>query len=344
VPGSTSGRSERIVDERILDARCEGEQLVVQQLDRNGRRQRELPWSATATFPLLARLVAQHGRRPLAPTTVYDPANDELTTRAILGGGDRSVRSAGAALTVSEFVETAGELRNTLWLDAAGRTLRRELAGPALVAMRSSSDSAPRMAGATRIAAAQVTEAGGTFSCWIPNPGWEPVSETPAGRIALSGPLPGAQISITRLDHLEPNAPLSTAADAVGNWFLLLQPGLRWESRSVVTRKGRDTVRLVASGKDTRAIVEVTSLGDGFVVASCLAPRANWAELEADFEFALRSVELGAQAVAPQLQGPVQRRATAEAATRPAAAAPVEAASPRPAARSLPRVRVPIGS
>lgn len=348
VPNQPTGRNERVVEERILEGRCDGDQLVLSRLDRNGRSERRLPWPAGATFPLLARLQALHEHRSVPVTTMYDPLHDELLTRGLEAPKVRAVRWDGEPQKVTELVDdAAGAQRNAAWYDQRGGTLRRELAGPSLVAVRSAAESAPRAASGSRIASSFVVAGGDTFACWLPNPSWVPIDDLPEGRLVLQGPHPGTSIAVTRLDHLEPGTALTTAADAVANWFLLLHPELRFESRQSSSHKGRDTLRLVAQGRDLRATVDVLPHGEAFVVVSCVAPRAVWSELVGDFEFAVRTLELDAAAIAPRLQGPVQRRAEAAEASagrravgRPTAGEPTGSPS-RARAGKLPLVRVP---
>jgi hypothetical protein len=104
---------------------------------------------------------------------------------------------------------------------------------------------------------------------------------------------------------------------------------------------------LVAQGRELRATVDVLPQGDAFVVVSCVAPRTLWPELVGDFEFAVRGLELDAAAIAPRLQGPVQRRveaaeaAAGRAAPGRATAGDLSGARGRPATGKLPIVRVP---
>ena len=343
VPGESHGQADRVVDERIIEGTVQGSTLHVQQLDHAGRRERDLPWSPQHTFPLLARAVARHSGAALPATTMYDPANDEVVQRAIDAARPRRVTWDGKPLEITEFAESSSSGRNSVWLDATAQTLRRELAGPALVAVRSEADSARRLAGGVSIPSSFVVEAGGTFACWRPNPCWNVVDEVPAGRLVLTGPVAGSSIAITRIDHLEPGAPLSTAADAVENWFLLLHPELRFESRSAGQVKGRDSIRLTAAGKLLRAVVDVVPQEDRFLVLVCIAGREAWDELGPDFDFVARSLELDAQAIQPRLQGPVKRQEAREKGpSGRGSELPTPKAEPSAEpARKLPLVRVP---
>src|SRR5690606_18029294 len=95
-------------------------------------------------------------------------------------------------------------------------------------------------------------------------------------------------------------------------------------------------VRLFADGRRTRASIDVVAHGAGFLAIVCHAPRAAWDELQPDFDFVARSVELDAAAIAPRLQGPLEARQPRAPAPSPSAQKP--AAEPP---RELPRVRVP---
>jgi len=73
-----SGQSDRIVDERIVEATCRGADLLVVRLDRSGRRERTLGWTPTTTFPLLARAVARVRGAAVQGVAMFDPATEEL--------------------------------------------------------------------------------------------------------------------------------------------------------------------------------------------------------------------------------------------------------------------------
>ncbi len=344
------GQHDRVVDERIVEATCHGELLVVQRLDRNGRHERTLAWPAGASFPLLARALARATGGTFGAATLFDPATEEIVARAYDGSRQRSVVVDGKTVQVTEVCETSRNGRNAEWLDASARTLRRELAGPALVAVPSSASLARGMVGGA-IAAAIVAAADHDFGLWVPNPAWTVQEGVPAARIALECAAHGASISLSRLDHLEHGTALDVAADAVANWFVLLQPELRVVARGPGTVRDRTTVQLQAEGTRagvaSRATVDVIPHHDGFLVLVCVAPTAAWQELAADFAFLRRSVELQRQSLAPRLQGPLAE-GSEEPVTRGSREAPRAAAPAMPrepgSRRTQPVVRVPAGS
>src|SRR5690606_11185593 len=81
---------------------------------------------------------------------------------------------------------TGATRANREWVDANLKIVRREIAGPALVAVPSSAESARSAVGVSSIDSAIVAEADGRFALWIPNPGWQSVEPMPAGHLMLT--------------------------------------------------------------------------------------------------------------------------------------------------------------
>jgi hypothetical protein len=345
---AAAAHSERIVEERIVEAKAGGDRLHVQRLDRTGRHERQLEWAAGATFPLLARTLARHTGKPVVATRAFDPAIEELVTCNFSGARQRLVTLDGSATQVTEIAETTATSRNSTWIDANLQTVRRELAGPSLVALQSNADSARFAVGGVRVASAVVSEQGGEFGLWVPNPAWQLQEGIPQGQVVLSCEAHGASISLTRLDHFEPDTSLEAAAEAVGRWFALLHPGLKVDGSSMITIRDRKAVQMLAKGgsakKQMRAEIDVMAHQGQFLALVCLAPAPAWDELAADFEFLRRSIELSPQALSPTLQGPLARTKSG-AAEAPGNAGPApkqEVASPpaKPTGRQ-PIVRIP---
>lgn len=350
--GDAGGQQERVVDERIVEAECRGDALVVTRIDRHGRRERTLPWSPTHSFPLLARTLARARRATVARAELFDPAGEELVVRSYDGSRLRSIARDGKVVQITEVRESGNGPRNHEWVDANARTLRRELAGPALVAVAADAEPARRSLGAT--APAVVAEAGNAFGLWVPNPAWTPATELPAGSLALHCETHGASATLLRIDHLEPGAALDSAVEAVANAFRLTHPGAQIVARRHGRLRDRASAQLVATwklGKEPmRATVDVAPLADTHVVFTCAAPERAWEELAADFDFLRAGVEFAPQALQPRLQGPLARKeagapapAKANDASEAARPLPLPAA---PAAETAPRaasVRIPAG-
>ncbi len=335
----------RIVDERIVEAVRHDDRLQIVRLDRSGRRERTIDFPADATFPLLARAMARQAKGVEAAMPIFDPATDEMARRTFSGARSRRVTIDGKVARVLEVAECSAVGRNSEWIDGSSRTLRRELAGPALVAVATDSANVQRASSGGAIPGAVVAEAGGAFGVWVPNPAWQASEEVPAGQVSLQCDAHGATIGLSRIEHLEPGASLDTATTAVANWFQLLHTDLRIEGRESVVVRERSRSRLTARSRSgpspVRATIDVIPWRDSFLVLVCRAPVAAWDELEADFAFVQRSIELDAQAIAPKQQGPLAEPAhkgVPAARKSVPAAPPPTSGRPRPAG---PVVRIP---
>jgi hypothetical protein len=271
---------------------------------------------------------------------LFDPATEELVVRDFDPARLRHVTIDGASVQVTELIETSASGRNSEWLDASMRTLRRELAGPALVAVPSSEGSVRRAQDWPSIPSAVVAESGGQFGLWVPNPAWRVADDMPEGQLSLTCDAHGASITLSRLDHLERDTPIDTAADSVANWLRLLHADLRVEGSEPVVVRDRAGIRLLASGRPgrnkMRATVDVIPHDGHFLVLVCRAPATAWEELAPDFDFLRRTVELERQSLAPELQGPIAER------EKPKLGTPAPARS-RAASASAPLVRIPSG-
>ena len=307
VGGDRAAAAERIRDERIVEAVVDGTTLKVSHLDGRGRKDRELPWTQTATFPLLARTIARQARTVVGPVTMFDPAGEQLVVHCVDGTGARQIMIDGERRRVGEVAETTGGRQNREWVDADLNVLRRELAGPSLVAVASSAESARSAVGVTSIPSAVLAERAGRFGLWVPSPSWTAVADLPAGHIVLDNPAHGARIRLSLLDHLESEIAVETAADAVANWLALLDPELAIDSRFATRVRGRPAVRLLASDRHgrERAAIDVLPSEHGFLVIVCRAPVAAWDELAGDFAFVRRTLELDAALLNPKRQGPL---------------------------------------
>jgi hypothetical protein len=342
--GDPLSRRDRTTEERIVEATRGPDTIEVVRMTRAGRRERSLPAPAGVTFPLLAR---ELGRRAFGTgaqrLVVYDPATEELAERSYEAGRVRTVVLDGTRTSITEVAETSASGRNAQWLDASLHTVRREIAGPTLVAIPSPGGAPPSAAAVpANFGKALVADPDNRFGLWLPNPAWA-AAEPAAGQVLLQCPAHGARISLSSVEHLESGTLLPTAADVVARWFVLLHPELQVAAREPARVRDCEAVRLDLqprnSGVAQRATVHVIATDAGFLVLAFVAPLAAWDELAADFAFALRSVEVDGPAMAPRLQGPLLDGAPAGSAPLPKP--PVAGAAVPP--RELPHVRVPMG-
>lgn len=332
VPDAPAAQRDRIVAERIVEATVDGGTLRIHRRTDDGAGERTVAWPAGGTFPLLAREQVRRGGAGGA-REMFDPATEELVTWTFEAGRERHVVLDGNPLAITELAEQGAAGRSAEWVDASLRTLRRELAGPSLVAVPSDADSALRVArSGHRIDPARVAEPSGAFALWVPNPSWQTEPPMP-GQIALRSGAHDGLISVTALDHLDAGASLDTAAGAVARWLPLVHVGMAAPTRSRGKVRDQITehlVTLVGTGSEQLRIeIDVVPAGAHFLVLTCQCRQSGSQELAADFAFVRRSLELSGPSSAPVAAPP---------ATVPSQVVP--GPSPR-ATRELPHVRVP---
>ena len=328
----------RVRSERIVEARVEGDLLVVSRLSPTDKKERSMPFPSDATFSLLARELPRRSR-PGQPTEhiVFDPAAEDLRTVTFGGSLRRLVEIGGEQRHVEEITEQGPDGRNATWFDAAQGAVRREVSGPALVAVRCDAAVAKNQVGLQRVDRPFTAESGRAFGLWIPNPAWQ--AEAAERGVALRMRLRDATITLSRLDALDSTSSLDAAAQAVERWSALAHPKLVVTSRAERSLRSNRAVQIETSGgsgnREFRARMVVVEGSDGFLVLRCAAPSSAWDELEADFEAAALRIERTREAVAA-LEGkkPSDEKAT-DAAVAPAAPAvepaPMESASAEPA-------------
>lgn len=346
-PLDPMARSLHVRGERIVEAKVEGEELVVDRIAPEGRTQRRVPFSSPASFPLLARERQRTASRGPVELPVFDPAVEDLRTMRYELPRPRCVAFEEAVAEVDELVVRGAEGQNATWWEPVRGTLRREVAGPALVAVRVEQGSARDLVGKRTTPSPFVAEPMRRFGLWLPNPVWK--AEAPRnGAVALLAPSHDATITLSQLDGLDPEATLDAAAQAVERWSKLQDPPLAVTRRASCTVRGEPALRLQCEGgrlgAERRAEIVVVAWAEGYVVLRCASPRAAWDELEADFVAAAARLELGAVAVAALDGTPAEPVREGEAAAVPQVEPPVEAPSPAPATpRSQKgRVRVPM--
>ncbi len=301
-------------DERVVRGEVAGGVLTIVRTDARGSETRQYPAGKDLTLPLA--FVAHFRQRPgdygfRAARLVYDAAAEELQHWSIATGGRRRVELDGAVADVRELSATVADRTNVEWLDPLGRTVRREVNGTALVAMRAAKDVAVAMAGsgARAFTPAVMREAEGRFSLWLPNPIWRLEANQAVGQLTATAPLYGATLSVIALDQLGAHAHLDTAADAVERWLRLVCTGFRARGRDLVELRTQPALRIegtyvsVVDGRRVRSEVSVFVIqapDKGYVATCFTAPSAVHEELLGDFERCLASLELHPQAVAAE--------------------------------------------
>ncbi|MEC7583081.1 MAG: hypothetical protein VYE77_02075 [Planctomycetota bacterium] len=311
-------RTNRVRQERIIEATVMGDVLRVRYLSGGTRRERNVPWSEDASFPLLAR-ARNHDGKTERELTVFDPAVEELQTRRFTAVRQRRVTLEGITELVDEVVEYAAGCSNATWRDASGKVVRREISGPSLTAMPS--DAATARQAVFRGEAQPpllVVEPERRFGVWRPSSTWQAI-ETPPGSVSLFCAAQDAVISMALLDHLDSGETLDAAGSAVVRWFRLLQPDLEITQRAQRTFRQRSALHISArSGVHagaTRVLLVVLPWQDRFLVVRCQAPELAWDELESDFQAAIDRLELEPRAIEALLPEDEASRAKTRSAT-----------------------------
>jgi hypothetical protein len=314
------GPDGRLSADRVVRASIDGGLLRVQTRSNQGTEQRSYHVADGVRFPLELR--EELRGRPAGTLAreafpVFDPLVEDFELQSFAVGGTRRLalgRDDASPVRVLTAQGARGE--NSEWLDASARPLRREIAGPALVAVRVADEAAAKAAAhaaKTAFPPAFRAEAGGRFGLWAASPAWQFVEAEQGGSITLRSALDDASLALIRLDHLAPDLGLQSAADAVLRWLQLGHRDLRVGARTVQRIRGTDAVRIRAGalrgdGQAVELLVHVLQVEGAFFASCAAAPRAAFTRLEAEIEWMVERFELRREGFAPQRQGPFAPR------------------------------------
>ena len=311
----TFGPDQRLIDERVVRGVVGAGQIAVTSRTGRGDRRTTYELGSGTRFPLELR--ARLRVRPIgAYAEEHHPVYDTLEERFVATSWDvgrvrRVPGESGDVLRVRVLVTPDGEE----WLDKAGRTLRREINGPALVAVPVSEADARRLATGDHFPVGLRAEPAGRFAMWLPNPAWdfEP-GETP-GQITARGRADDAAVSLVRFDHLESALGLDSAAEAVVRWIALVQPDFRVFQRERMTLRDAPAALLRArfvakdasgSPRAFECVTLVLRAGDSWYAVCGSAPRGLFAQVESDIVWMAAHIELDPNGFAPPVEGAVR--------------------------------------
>jgi hypothetical protein len=301
-------------DERLVRAEYRDGKLNVVATNSAGTQQRSYAVGAGLQFPLSLRELLRQRPANLGFTgsrMVYDASRDELARASYTSGDRRVVQHEGKRIEVREIAAEASGARNAEWVDGTSHALRREVAGPALVAVRSTKDMAQAMCtnSAKAFPPAVLRETEGRFSLWLPNPIWRFDDEQTPGHVTATAALYDASVSALVLDHVDPATHLDTAMDAVERWLKVACRDFKARSRTPAVVRGQTGLALegsylrVTGSKRERLDVSVRLLRgpeEQFVAVCLAAPSAVHADLEPDFARMVDSLDLHPASVAAQ--------------------------------------------
>lgn len=308
--------SDRIVSERVVRGVVDGDRFEVGTMSLSGTDTSSYRFAPDARFPLELRATLRRDpRRRSAEFQVYDPSTEEWMRESYELGELRTVEHRGSKIHARVLRQVTADGVNVEWLDGASQCIRREIAGPALVAVPMSEDRAIELSRSIRpcFEPALAVEAGERFAIWLPNPLWA-VGTTRHGEITAQSEVMSATMSLVLLDQLGPDVLLDTAVDTVERWLRLAHADIEFSPREPFRLRGGEAVRLrgtyqvrrpgEAIGRSCDVVVfEAPGIG---VLSFCGdAPSEVFGELRGDFDNALRAVEPQREGFAPELRGPV---------------------------------------
>lgn len=317
VRGQQQVSSERIVQAIIKDGRIE-----ISRHSTHGRSKTSYELPEACRFPLELREELRHrpaGNRLESDFVIFDPREEQLVRRSFKSGETRRVEHDQELITVRVLRSQTSAGENQEWLDGLGNSLRREVNGPALVALPSTERLARHHADKRRehFPAALMLVANKSFGMWLPNPTWEFAEIQPEDRIIAVAPLLEATVTLMQVAQLETGLELDFAADAVMRWFRLLYPKLGEMKRSKIRLRGVPGIKLSGAyreklpGKRSRSylceLVVLKSLGQTYAL-SFHGPSEHRDIFKVDMQSIMSRIELHRQSLDPVLAGPLKAK------------------------------------
>ncbi|MDA0375427.1 MAG: hypothetical protein O2865_16710, partial [Planctomycetota bacterium] len=299
--------------DRVVRAVVEGDTLRVHARSDEGMKTETYRVEPGLRFPLelreeLRRLEAGAGGEQTHP--VFDPMHGEFErVRCEYGGTRRVETSRDEALPVREIRTSTTRGQNAEWLGSGPVPVRREVAGPSLVAVRVSGEKEAFAAASRVFPPSFRAERDGRFGLWLPNPGWRFVGESGKDEVVAELPHESASLALLRLPQLDAGLGLDSATDAVMRWLGLAYPELLEGDREVgVMRASTPVMAVRATGKTLAG--QTTSLWvhvlqvEGEWFASCAAaPRHAFGRLEDELRWMVERFELRKEGFDPEPEG-----------------------------------------
>lgn len=242
---------------------------------------------------------------------VFDPMHGEFERVRVEFGTTRRVAGTGGdALPVREIRASTTRGENAEWLGGGPAPVRREIAGPALVAVRVAGEKEAHASKGTVFPPTFRAEMDGKFGLWLPNPGWNFVGDPSKDEVVAALPHESASMALLRLPQLDAGLGLDSATDAVMRWLRWAYPDLEEGARTAgVVRASTPVMEVQATGvgsggETTRMWVHVLQV-EGTWFASCAAaPRHAFDRLESEFRWMVERFELRREGFDPVIEKP----------------------------------------
>ena len=293
----------RVEKERLVRGTIDGDQLIVDKTSSDHEERTTYSAPPDLRFPLSLLESLRQRRSWIAAEShdVFDPRTEQFEHREF-SPTRRRVAWHDAIVDVREVTHKEAQRESNEWLDASSHTLRREVNGPALVAIPvdkapGPSSDAPRD---PVFPPTVVADASGRFGLWLPQPSWRAVPAAEPGRVVVREAIHEASACLMTLDHLDQGVLVDSAADDVLRWLRIVKKDLTVTERANTRVRDRAAVRLCAEyaedrpgeSKRSRMEVYVFPLGSTFLALCFDAPAWEFDAVRADFARILDSVDL----------------------------------------------------
>jgi hypothetical protein len=300
--------------DRVVRGVIEGETLRVHVRSDDGAATETYRVEDGLRFPLeLQEEMRRRGSGEPGANThpVFDPTHGEFERVRVEFGATRRVAGAGGdALPVREIRASTTRGENAEWLGGGPAPVRREVAGPALIAVRVAGEKEAYASTAKAFPPTFRAEMGGKFGLWLPNPGWNFVGDASKDEVVAALPHESASMALLRLPQLDAGLGLDSATDAVMRWLRWAYPDLEEGARTAgVVRASTPAMEVQATGvgsggETTRMWVHVLQV-EGTWFASCAAaPRHAFDRLESEFRWMVERFELRREGFDPVIKNP----------------------------------------
>lgn len=314
--GATQVDAERIVMATVVDGKLE-----VARKSTHGKSTSEYERPVDLRFPLELRESLRHSgssKDDAQGFDIFDPREEQLLRRSYKVGANRRVLHEGEVVTVNLLETETSSGQNVEWMDGLGNSLRREVNGPALIALPSTEELARHHAKerVQRFPKALQVSKDERFGMWLPNPSWVFGEEEFEDRIIAGAAHMDAMVSMMRVDQLAAGLALESGAEAVLRWLRLLYPGLSEANKGMINLRGvsgveyRGSYSRPAPGTRSRTYfcqLVVLKVDEEFYAVTIHGPREYEEVLSRDMASILSRLELHRESIKPTLAGPLRK-------------------------------------
>lgn len=292
----------RVLREELVRGVIEDDRFVVDKKGMKKPERRVYELDLGMRFPLSVL----HGVRQRAQLAIdecwmiFDARTSEFA-RWTFASSQRTVQWRGEELRLTVVQHGSAHRQNIDWLNASGRTLRREINGPSLVAMPIAAEMTERylMSAEPMFQSAVAVEPLSRFALWLPSPAWQADASAEQGCITVREPVHEASACLVVFEQIEAATTIDTVADVVTRW-LHQSSDLVVADRERVELRGRDAVRLSGVYVDRvqggprrfRSEVFVFAAKGAYVALCFAAPVLQFEDVRCDFDRMLKSVDL----------------------------------------------------